>query len=165
MTLVRWEPVRELPTLQEHFDRLFGSFFEPVGRGNARHGVASRWTPAVDLVEDADHFTLRADLPGLRPDDVDIEVADGVLTISGRRDSEEHAEHAGYERLERSFGSFRRSLTLPEGIDPDAVQAGFDRGVLEVRIPKPAERTPHRVPIAVGDTGDGGADTIEAPEA
>jgi HSP20 family protein len=119
-------------------------------------GHARRWVPVMDLVEDKDDLVLRADLPGLSEDDVDIEVKDGVLTISGERKTEEKKEEEGYYRVERAFGRFSRSLTRPDGIDPDQVKAKFDNGVLEVRIPKPEERKPHRVRIGKGSVeGEG----------
>jgi len=125
-------------------DRLFDAFFG-VDREHGR-----RWVPPVDLVEAEDHFVLKADLPGLSEEDVSIEVQDGTLTISGERTAEHEESERGWYRVERSFGSFHRSLSLPEGVDPDGISANFDRGVLEVRIPKPAERKPRRVEISVG---------------
>jgi HSP20 family protein len=101
----------------------------------------------MDVVEAEDHLVLKADLPGLSEDDVKIEVRDNVLTVSGERKTEREDERRGYYRVERAFGSFSRSLTLPDGIDPDRIQASFDRGVLEVRVPKPEERKPHRISI------------------
>jgi HSP20 family protein len=147
MGLVRWDPGRELDTLQSEMNRVFDAFFggRPVNGGATR-----RWVPAMDLVEDEDHLVLRADLPGLSEDDVEIEVKDNVLTVSGERRAEEKKEDEGYYRVERAFGSFHRSLTLPEGVDADRVSADFDNGVLEVRIPKPEERKPHRVQIGKG---------------
>ena len=149
MALVRWEPVRELTSLQSEMNRLFNTFFDTPTPGNG--GTGRRWIPAMDLVESDDHFVLKADLPGLAEDDVAIEVEDNVLTVSGERKAEHEDKREGYVRVERSYGSFRRSLTLPEGVDPEAVEASFDKGVLEVRIPKPEERKPHRVAIKVGD--------------
>ena len=105
----------------------------------------------MDLVETEDHFVLKADLPGLAEGDVSLEVEDNVLTVSGERKAEHEDKREGYVRVERAYGAFRRSLTLPEGIDPEAVTASFDKGVLEVRIPKPEERKPRRVAIQVGD--------------
>jgi HSP20 family protein len=105
----------------------------------------------MDLVETDEHFVLRADLPGLAEGDVTVELQDGVLTVSGERKAEHEAREEGFYRLERATGSFSRSLTLPDGVDPDAIAATFDRGVLEVRIPKPEQRKPRRVQIAVGD--------------
>ncbi len=163
MALVRWEPVRELNTIQGEINRLFNSFFDtPVSSGE---GAGRRWLPAMDLVEADDHYVLRADLPGLSEEDVKIEVEDNVLTISGERKAEHEQRGEGYHRLERSYGAFSRALTLPAGVEPEAVQATFDRGVLEVRIPKPEERKPRRVSISVGGgNGSGKHATIEASE-
>jgi HSP20 family protein len=149
MALVRWEPVRELTSLESEMNRLFNTFFDTPTPGNG--GAGRRWIPAMDLVETDEHFVLKADLPGLAEDDVNIEVEDNVLTVSGERKAEHEDKREGYVRVERSYGAFRRSLTLPEGIDPEAVTANFDKGVLEVRIPKPEERKPRKVAIQVGD--------------
>jgi HSP20 family protein len=156
MTIVRWEPFRELSTLQNEMNRLFNTVFDtPSGGGNGG-STLRRWMPAMDLVETEDHFVLRADLPGLSEDDVKIEFEDGTLTVSGERKAEHESKSEGYYRVERASGAFSRSLTLPQGIDPEAVTASFDRGVLEVRIPKPEERKPRRIEI-----GTGGQKTIE----
>ena len=149
MALVRWEPVRELHSIQHEMNRLFDSFFDTPAQSS--NGGARRWIPPMDLVETDDHFVLRADLPGLAEGDVKIEVQDNVLTLSGERRFEHEAKKGGFVRVERGTGSFSRSLTLPDGIDPDGIAARFDRGVLEVSIPKPEERKPRRVEIAVGD--------------
>jgi HSP20 family protein len=108
-------------------------------------------------VETGDHFVLRADLPGLSEEDVKIEVEDNVLTVSGERRTEHESKQEGYHRVERAFGSFSRSLTLPNGVDAEAVEASFDKGVLEVRIPKPEERKPRRISISAA----GGQKTLE----
>jgi HSP20 family protein len=131
-------------------NRLFNTFFDtPTTGGNG--GAARRWVPSMDLVETEEHFVLRADLPGLSEKDVAIELEDNVLTVSGERKAEHEDKKEGFYRMERSFGQFRRSLTLPEGVDADAIAATFDKGVLEVRIPKPEERKPRKVAIQVGD--------------
>jgi HSP20 family protein len=149
MALVRWEPARELTSLQSEMNRLFSTFFDsPAGGGNG--GTLRRWIPAMDLVETDEHFVVRADLPGLGEEDINVELEDNVLTISGERKSEHEERKEGFYRVERSFGQFSRALTLPEGVDPDAVRASFDKGVLEVRIPKPEQRKPRRVSIGVG---------------
>jgi HSP20 family protein len=148
MALVRWEPARELTSLQSEMNRLFSSFFDDDG------GTNRRWAPAMDLVERDDHLVLKADLPGLSEDDVRIEVQDHVLTVSGDRKTEHEDKREGYYRMERAFGSFARSVTLPEGIDADKIDASFDKGVLEVRIPKPEERKPRRITIAAGAKQD-----------
>ncbi len=158
MAVIRWEPARELNSLQQEVNRLFGTFFDAPASDAA---FARRWVPPMDLVEDGDTYVLRADLPGLDGDDVKIELDDRVLTLSGERSSESEQHREGYHRIERATGSFTRSLTLPEGVDPEAIEASFDKGVLEVRIPKPAERKPRRVAIKASGTGE----TIEGSAA
>jgi HSP20 family protein len=151
MALIRWEPTREIASLQQEVNRLFGSFFDvPAGQGDGP-GVMRRWIPAMDLVETPEHFVLKADLPGMTHEDVSIEVEDRVLTIAGERKAEHEDRKEGFVRVERAFGSFRRQLTLPEGVDPEALAATFTNGVLVLRIPKPEERKPRRVQISVGD--------------
>jgi HSP20 family protein len=122
-------------------DRLFDAFF------GGTEGGSRRFVPPIDLVEAEDHFVLKADLPGLGEDDVSIEIDDGALKISGERTAEHEANERGWHRVERSFGSFARTLSLPDGVDADAVTAHFEHGVLEVRIPKPEQRKPRRVAI------------------
>ena len=148
MAVIRWEPARELQSIQQEMNRLFGTFFDNPQAGTG--AVARRWVPAMDLVEEGDRFVLRADLPGVSPDDVHVELDDDVLTISGERSSEHEERREGYRRIERSSGSFSRSLTLPEGIEPDSIDAHFENGVLELRVPKPEQRKPRRVAIGLG---------------
>jgi HSP20 family protein len=155
MTIVRWEPLRELGSLQNEMNRLFNTVFDTPLPGNGQ--TMRRWMPAMDLVESGDHFVLRADLPGMGEEDIKIEVEEGTLTISGERKAKHEANEEGYYRVERAFGSFSRSLTLPKGVDAEAVSASFDRGVLEVRIPKPEERKPRRIEI-----GGSAQQTIES---
>ena len=159
MALVRWEPVRELNSLQNEVNRLFSTFFDTPTTGNGS-GYARRWIPPMDLVETDDHYVLTADLPGLGQEDINLEFEDNLLTLSGERKAEQKENREGYYRLERATGSFSRSLTLPEGVNPDAVTATFDKGVLEVRIQKPEQRKPKKVAIQVGDAPK----TIETTE-
>jgi len=121
------------------FNRFFNTLFD--------ESRSQRWVPAMDLVEADDHFLLKADLPGLSEEDVAIEIRDNALTISGERKSEFEKRERGWYRVERATGRFSRSLSLPDGIDPDSVRAEFDRGVLEVWIPKPEQRKPRRIQI------------------
>ena len=152
MALVRWQPAREITSIQSEMNRLFNTFFDTPTRTEGTNGTSlRRWVPAMDLAETEDSYVLKADLPGLSEGDVNVEVEDKVLTVSGERKAEHEDKGEGYVRVERSYGSFRRSLTLPEGIDADAVQATFENGVLEVRIPKPEERKPRKVAIQVGE--------------
>jgi HSP20 family protein len=171
MALVRWDPTREIDSLQGEVNRLFSTFFDtPTRAGNGGATPTRRWIPAMDLVEAGEHFVLKADLPGMTEQDVNIELENNVLTVSGERKTEHEEKHEGYYRLERSTGAFSRSLTLPEGIDADAIAATFDNGVLEVRIPKPVQPQPRRVQIGVGgaepktiesDAGDAGNTSSE----
>jgi HSP20 family protein len=149
MALVRWA-FYELPPVNGN------------GNGHANGNGHGRWAPAMDLVETEDAFLLKADLPGLSEEDVALEVQDNVLTLSGERKFEHETKREGFYRVERGAGSFSRSLTLPEGVDLDAIGASFDKGVLEVRIPKPEEKKPRRVEIAVGG---GTQKAIEGSEA
>jgi HSP20 family protein len=149
MASIGWEPLGELSTIQGEMNRLFNSFFEGAAPGNGMTG-ARRWVPAMDLVETDDEFVLRADLPGLSERDIGIDFEGNVLTVSGERKAEHEEREGGYYRLERAWGSFARSLTLPEGVSAEGIRASFDRGVLEVRVPKPEQSKPRRVAIAVG---------------
>jgi len=143
MALVRWDPSPEMDSLQSEVNRLFDAFFG----GKPTTGGLRRWVPPMDLVETEGHLVLRGDLPGLDSEDVNIEVKDGVLTVSGERKPEHQEQTDGFYRVERAFGTFSRSMSLPARIDADGITATFDKGVLEVRIPKPEEHKPHRVEI------------------
>ena len=156
MAVIRWEPARELQAIQQEMNRLFGSAFDAQGT-TTNGGLGNRWIPPMDLVEDDEHFVVRADLPGIEEKDVNVELQDNVLTISGERKSEIDQRNEGYHRIERAHGTFVRSLTLPEGIDADGLKAKFANGVLELRIPKPEQRKPRKVAINVG----GSAPAIE----
>lgn len=133
-------------------NRLFNTLFDDT--------QSNRWVPPMDLVEADDHFVLKADLPGLGEGDVAIEIRDNTLTISGERKSEYEQRERGWYRVERATGRFSRSLSLPDGIDPDAVSATFGKGVLEVHIPKPEQRKPRRVEIKAG-SANGGEPAVE----
>ena len=155
MSIIRWEPLRELSSLQNEMNRLFNTVVDSPAAGGA--APLRRWIPAMDLVEGGDQFVLRADLPGMKQEDVSIEFEDNVLTIAGERKAQHEEREEGFHRVERAFGSFSRTLTLPKGIDPEAISARFEDGVLEVTIPKPEERKPRRISIGVGES----ARTIE----
>jgi HSP20 family protein len=148
MSIVRWEPLRELGALQTEMNRLFNTAFESPGGNGA---TLRRWVPSMDVLETTDHFLLRLDLPGVSPDAVSIELDDQTLTIAGERSVERESAKDGYQRVERASGAFHRSLTLPQGIDPEAITAGFEHGVLEVRIPKPEARKPRKISIGSGE--------------
>lgn len=159
MALIRWEPVP--------VHRLFNTLFDTPTVASA---PARRFAPATDLIESDSHYILRADLPGLSEDDVNVELDGNVLTVSGERRSSTEDRKAGYYRVERSYGSFRRSVRLPEGVDAEAITATFDKGVLEITVPKPEVAKPHKVQITVGSEkpaieGGEAAETAESAEA
>jgi HSP20 family protein len=153
MALIRWEPVP--------MNRLFNNLFDTPTVASA---PVRRFAPATDLIESDTHYILRADLPGLSEDDVNIEFEGNVLSVSGERKSEHEHRGQGYYRVERSYGSFRRSLRLPAGVDAGAIKATFDKGVLEITVPKPEAAKSHKVQISVGESPaiDGGASTETA---
>lgn len=155
MALIRWDPVRELDSLQSEMNRLFDRFFD---NRTGNNDTVRRWIPAMDLVETADHLLLRADLPGMTEDDINIEIKDGVLTLSGERRADREEKGEGYHRVERAFGQFSRSLALPQGTKASNVEASFDKGVLEVRIPKPEESKPTRVQVGSGTVEGSGTE-------
>lgn len=117
----------------------------------------------MDLVEAEDHYLLKADLPGMSEDDVNIEVENSLLTVSGERRADHEHTEKGWYRVERAFGRFQRQMTLPEGVNPEGVTAEFRQGVLSVRIPKPEQVKPRRIAIGKGpeDEGNGSAPAVE----
>src|ERR1700742_4516080 len=132
-----------------------------IVRWSAATGTGPRrWVPAIDLVEREGQLILRADLPGLDRDDVDVQIHDGVLTVSGERKYENESKGEGFHRVERSFGRSSRSLRLPRGVDASAVSASFDRGVLEVTVPTPAQAQATKVEIGEGKPAEA---HVEAP--
>ena len=146
MSIVRFDPFRDITSFRDDINRLFTRSFGEEGLAGTR-----TWAPAVDVFETKDAVVLKAELPGLTADDVDVEIDDNVLTVSGERTFTDTVEEGRFYRLERSYGKFSRSLTLPQGIKADAVSAAFADGVLEVTVPKAEEVKPRKVTIGVGD--------------
>jgi HSP20 family protein len=140
--VVRFDPFRDITSLRDEMNRLFS---RTLGEGAS---AGSAWTPAVDIFDTAEAIVLKAELPGLTPDDIDIEVDDNVLTIKGERRFEDKVEEGRYYRLERAYGQFSRSVTLPQGVKADEISASFDQGVLEVRVPKADEVKPRKISVA-----------------
>ncbi len=138
MAIIRWDPFREMSTVQNRFDRLFDSVWG--GRQEA-------WLPAVDVFDTKDAVVLKAELAGMDPDDIQIEIEDNVLTIKGERRFEEKVDEERYYRVERRFGSFQRSLALPQGVKADDIAAAYEDGILEVRVPKAEEEKPKKIEV------------------
>jgi HSP20 family protein len=131
--------------LRGELDRLFDSSFAPAFR---TPGSSNRWTPALDVYQDKDQFTVVAELPGLKKEDIELSLHDGVITISGERKQEKKGEE-GYKN-ERFFGRFQRSVTLPSSVDGDKVRATYQDGILKVVLPKAEEAKPKQIEVSVG---------------
>jgi HSP20 family protein len=112
------------------------------------------FVPSVDIAEDNKHFLVTADVPGMKPEDIDIQVENNVLTIRGERKHEVKGEKHGYHRIERHYGSFQRAFTLPEGVDADKIEASVEHGTLVLRVPKPVSALPKKVKVNVGSLAD-----------
>jgi HSP20 family protein len=139
-------------------NRLFEQVFAGGARraGDGQRGQLTGWSPAIDVLHQDDDLVVRAELPGVRPEDVDITVQNGVLTISGKIEEEQEEERRGYLVRERRYGTFRRSLQLPQEVDEDQINARFENGVLEVTIPgAAAAREPKRIQVDGGEGSDG----------
>ena len=150
-TLVRWEPFREIAALQNDMGRLMNTF---LGQGN---GETSRtWVPAVDVWEVEDRLVYAFDLPGIPEDKISVEFDDGSLTVSGERERAEEVKNDGFYRYERRFGSFSRTVGLPQGVTEDDVNAEYRDGVLEISVKKPEAPKPRRIQV-----GSGSKATIE----
>jgi HSP20 family protein len=145
MELVRWEPLAGLSNIHSMFNDLFDENF---GRQWARPD-SGKWYPAVDVLESKDAYLIRAELPGMKREDISLEVKDGTLTLAGERKSEQPAEGVEYRHVERMNAKFWRSFTLPETVKHDAIEATYKDGVLEVRVPKAEEVKPRQIEISV----------------
>lgn len=139
--LTRWEPFAELGELRSRFDRMFDELTE---------GRERTWTPAVDVVRDNGNLVVRADVPGIKPEEVSIEVQDDILTVSGSHQEEKEEKGKRYLRRERRYGSFRRSMALPAGVDAKKIKATTHDGIVEVKIPLPKE--PKRESVRITPT-------------
>jgi HSP20 family protein len=148
MALVRWEPFRELAALQNEMGRWMGQLAGTMTPGN---GQSSTWLPSVDAWETEDELVLVFDLPGIPEDDITVELEDNVLTVSGERQRTAERSSERFYRFERRYGTFSRSVTLPAGVKEDEIEASYEDGVLEIRVPKPEEQKPKR--IKVGSAG------------
>jgi HSP20 family protein len=142
--LSRWEPTRELTNLRTEMDRLFRDWLG--GRG-AQVTTAGGWAPALDVEETDDAYELHVELPGVKPEDLEVSLDEGVLTISGERKFYDEKSSEGFHRIERSYGRFHRAVRLPGQVEADQIQANFRDGILEIRVPKAPESKPHRIQV------------------
>jgi HSP20 family protein len=147
VALLRWDPWGELAALQRDVNELFS---RSTGGTSVVARGAGAFVPPIDAHTTDEGLVVRMELPGMKPEDVDIAVQDGILTVSGERFADVDVKDDAWLRRERFFGQFERSFTLPEGTDPDAISAAFENGMLELRIPHPPEQQPRRVQIKAG---------------
>jgi HSP20 family protein len=136
MAITRWDPFRELLSMEDELERALG-----------RSGDRQAWAPTMDVRETDDHFEVAVDLPGLEPEDVSVTFEDGVLAISGKREISTERSGDTYHRIERSYGSFARSLRLPRTADGEKIEASFDKGVLTVTVPKAEIAKPRTIEV------------------
>lgn len=149
MSIVRYDPFRELRSLQDDMNRLFITAF-PRSFDNEQIARSS-WNPSVDIVENEQAIILEAELPGMKPEDVELSIENNVITIRGERKFEKKEENDNYHRVERSYGSFTRSFTLPRTVTGEEAQADFQNGLLKVTLPKREEAKARKIEIRGGD--------------
>ena len=156
--LTRWEPFREFATLQDRMNRLFRESFS---EGRDESLTTTSFAPAVDVYEDEHKVTLKIEVPGIEEKDIDVRVENNTLTVHGERKIE---KEENYRRVERQYGSFTRTFTLPQTVDADNVSANYDKGVLKITLPKKAEAKPKQIKVNVGPEKQGSEKTLEGKE-
>lgn len=149
MTLTRWDPFNDLVKLQERMNRLFEDSMRRSGRDTEEGFSSGAWTPAVDIFETPDAVVLVADLPGIEQKDIDIRVESNTLTLRGERRMKSEVRQENYHRIERAYGAFYRSFTLPSTIDQERIRAEHKNGILEVVLPKSEGARPKRIQVDV----------------
>lgn len=145
MAVIRWDPFRELSTLQDRMNRLFDDAAR--GGGNGEPTSTTAWSPAVDIVETDTTIQVRAEVPGLSRDDIELSLENNVLTLKGERKFEKESKDENYHRIERSYGSFSRSFSVPSTVDEAGIKADYKEGVLTITLPKTQKAKPKQISI------------------
>jgi len=146
--LTRWEPFREFATLQDRINRVFRDSYSGAGQDEAL--TTSSFAPAVDVYEDEHKVSLKIEVPGIDEKDIDVRVENNTLTVHGERKIEKEEKEENYRRVERQYGSFTRTFTLPTTVDTENVSANYDKGVLKITLPKKAEAKPKQIKVNIG---------------
>ncbi len=149
--LTRWEPFREFSTLQDRMNRmnrLFHESYNPQGPEEAL--TTTSFAPPVDIYEDEHNITLKLEVPGIDEKDIDVHIENNTLTVHGERKIEKEEKEENFRRVERQYGSFTRSFTLPNSVDPGQVSANYEQGVLKIKLAKKAEAKPKQIKVNVG---------------
>src|SRR5246127_3671081 len=155
--LTRWDPLRDLATLQNRINRFVRESYSPDGRDEAL--TTTGFAPLVDVYEDEHNITLKIEVPGIEEKDIDVRVENNTLTVHGERKFEKEEKEENFRRVERQYGSFTRSFTLPSTVDPEPVTGTYDKGVLKIKLAKRAEAKPKQIKVSVG-----GERTLEGKE-
>jgi len=145
--LTRWDPFREFNTLQDRMNRLF---HDSYGEGREESLTTGAFAPPVDVYEDEHNVTLKIEVPGIEEKDIDVRIENNTLTVHGERKFEKEEKEENYRRVERQYGSFTRTFTLPNTVDTENVQANYDKGVLKIKLAKKAEAKPKQIKVNVG---------------
>ena len=149
MAIVRWRPARDLLGIRDEMDRLFDEFFGNLPEQFGGEGGQGMWVPAVDISETDRELIVTAEVPGAKKDDIKISVHDNTLTIKGEKKQEKETKEENFHRIERSYGAFQRTFTLPTIVDASKIKATYKDGVLKIRLPKKEEAKPKEIPISV----------------
>jgi HSP20 family protein len=158
--LTRWEPFREFATLQDRINRVFRESYSGADRDESL--TTSTFAPAVDVYEDEHKVTLKIEVPGIEEKDIDVRVENNTLTVHGERKIEKEEKEENYRRVERHYGSFSRTFSLPTTADTENVSADSDKGVLKISLPKKAEAKPKQIKVNVGSEKAASEKTVEA---
>ncbi len=158
--LTRWEPFREFATLQDRINRVFRDSYSNADRDDSL--TTSSFAPAVDVYEDEHKVSLKIEVPGIDEKDIDVQVENNVLTVHGERKIDKEEKEENYRRVERQYGSFTRTFTLPTTVDTENVSATYDKGVLKIDLPKKAEAKPKQIKVNIGSEKSIEAKTTEA---
>lgn len=146
MELVRWNPIRDMFSLRNHMNRVFGDFYFPTNREEGDLSIWN-WNPVVDVYDNDDNIVLKAEIPGIDKKDIEVDVKGRVLTLKGERSSDNEVKEDNYYRRERCFGKFERAFNLPVDVELDKIRANYKDGVLEIEIPKPEEKKPKQISV------------------
>jgi HSP20 family protein len=145
MAIIRWDPFRDLVTLREKMNRLFEEAYS--SRGDEKDMITSTWTPSVDIYEKEHELVLSAELPGIEDSDINIEIENNTLTLKGERKFTKEVNEENYHRIERAYGSFARSFSLPHYIEQENIAAEHENGILKITMPKKAESKPKKISV------------------
>jgi len=160
MSLARLDPFAELASLNDQMNRVFRNVRSSQERSPEEYLVSSGFAPPVDVCEDEHNITLKIEVPGIDEKDIDVRIENSVLTVHGERKFEKEEKEENFHRVERQYGSFTRSFTLPSTVDPDQIRANYDKGILRISLAKKAEAKPKQIKVNVGSDR-----TLESKEA